>query len=52
MADQKNLCALVTVTEEGAQSLFKQVMKKAPVKLSPENETLLYLNFTKAENEQ
>ncbi|HDY92395.1 MAG TPA: hypothetical protein ENH67_08500 [Pseudoalteromonas sp.] len=52
MADQKNLCALVTVTEEGAQSLFKQVMKKAPVKLSPENETLLYLNFTKAENAQ
>ncbi|MBQ4857750.1 hypothetical protein [Pseudoalteromonas sp. MMG007] len=52
MGEQKNLCALVTVTEEAAQSLFKQVIKKAPVKLSPENETLLYLNFIKAENAQ
>lgn len=52
MGDQKNLCALVTVSEEDTQALFKQVIKQAPVKLSPENETLLYLNFTKAENAQ
>lgn len=49
MGDQKNLCALVTISQEQTQALFKRVMKKAPVKLSPENETLLYLNFTKAE---
>lgn len=49
MGEQKNLCALVTISEEQTQALFKRVMKKAPVKLSPENETLLYLNFTKDE---
>ena len=50
LGEQKNLCALVTISEDNAKSLFKKVMEKAPVKLSPENETLLYLNFTKSEN--
>ncbi len=50
IGEQRNLCALVTLADADAKSLFKKVMKKAPVKLEPDNEALLYLNFIKSEN--
>ena len=46
----KNLCALVTLSEAKSKGLFSQLLQQAPIKLSPENETLLYLNFMKSEN--
>lgn len=48
----KNLCALVTLPEKETKNLFSQLLKSAPIKLDPENETLLYLNFLKSENNQ
>jgi len=51
IANQNNLCALVTISEKNTQELFAKVMKQAPIKLTPENETLLYLNFTKSESD-
>lgn len=50
ISSQNNLCALVTLSEKNTQELFSKIMKKAPITLSPENETLLYLNFSKSEN--
>jgi len=46
----KNLCAMVTLSETKTKELFSQLLKQAPLKLDPENETLLYLNFMKSEN--
>ena len=46
----KNLCTLVTLSEAKSKALFSQLLQQAPIKLSPENETLLYLNFMKSEN--
>ncbi|CAA0342910.1 conserved exported hypothetical protein [Alteromonas alvinellae] len=51
MGQQKNVCALVTVSEDNAKRLFERVINSAPTKLSPEDETLLYLNFLKSENQ-
>ncbi|WP_440876298.1 LPP20 family lipoprotein [Thalassotalea sp. PLHSN55] len=50
LGNQKNLCTMVTISEENTKALFTKVMKQAPVKLDPENETLLYLSFSKSEN--
>ncbi len=46
----KNLCAMVTLSDVKTKELFSQLLKQAPIKLDPENETLLYLNFMKSEN--
>ena len=46
----KNLCAMVTLSDIKTKELFSQLLKQAPIKLDPENETLLYLNFMKSEN--
>jgi hypothetical protein len=46
----KNLCTMVTLSEVKSKELFSQLLKQAPIKLDPENETLLYLNFMKSEN--
>jgi hypothetical protein len=46
----KNLCTMVTLSEVKTKELFSQLLKQAPIKLDPENETLLYLNFMKSEN--
>tara|TARA_Y100001001_G_scaffold157537_1_gene175821 strand:+ start:341 stop:889 length:549 start_codon:yes stop_codon:yes gene_type:complete len=51
IGQQENVCALVTVSEDNAKRLFERVMNSAPTKLSPEDETLLYLNFLKSENQ-
>lgn len=50
MGDQRNLCALVTISENDSKALFKQIMKSAPVELDPSSEALMYLNFLKSEN--
>ena len=50
MDGQRNLCALVTISEEASKALFKQIMKTAPVALDPNSEALMYLNFLKSEN--
>ena len=50
MDNVKNLCTLVTLSEAKSKALFSQLLQQAPIKLSPENETLLYLNFMKSEN--
>ncbi|MCJ8320286.1 MAG: hypothetical protein MJK12_11680 [Colwellia sp.] len=46
----RNLCTMVTLSEEKSKELFAQLIKQAPIKLDPENETLLYLSFMKVEN--
>ena len=46
----KNLCAMVTLSEETTKELFGQLLKQAPVKLDPDNEKLLYSNFIKLKN--
>jgi len=50
MNNVKNLCTLVTLSEKKSKELFSQLLKQAPIKLDPENETLLYLNFMKSES--
>lgn len=50
MNSVKNLCTMVTLSAEKSKELFSQLLKQAPIKLDPENETLLYLNFMKSEN--
>jgi hypothetical protein len=46
----KNLCAMVTLSEETTKELFGQLLKQGPVKLDPDNENLLYSNFIKSKN--
>ena len=46
----RNLCAMVILPEEQTKELFSHLLRQAPIKLDPENETLLYLNFMKSEN--
>lgn len=45
-----NLCVMVTLSENKTKDLFSQLLKQAPIKLDPENETLLYLHFLKSES--
>jgi hypothetical protein len=46
-----NVCVLVTLSEEKTKQLVEKVLKQAPIALSPEDETLLYLSFLKSENQ-
>jgi hypothetical protein len=50
MGENRNLCVLVTISEKDSKNLFAQLLEQAPIKLAPDNETLLYLNFIQAEN--
>lgn len=50
MGENKNLCVLVTLSEDQTKQLVEKVLKEGPVELSPEDETLLYLSFLKSEN--
>lgn len=50
MGNQKNLCALVTISQQNSELLFKKIMHEAPIRLDPESETLMYLKFIQAEN--
>jgi hypothetical protein len=50
MGANRNLCVMVTLSEKNTQKLFAKLLKQAPIKLTPENETLLYLNFLQTGN--
>jgi hypothetical protein len=50
IAKVKNLCAMVTLSEETTKELFGQFLKQAPIKLDTDNEKLLYSNFIKPNN--
>lgn len=47
--NQKNLCVLTTISDKDAQALVTELLNKAPVQLGPENETLMFLKFTRSE---
>lgn len=50
LGDQKNLCTLVTISQENSDLLFRKIVNVAPIQFDPENETLMYLKFIQAEN--
>jgi len=44
----KNLCAMVTLSQNKTKGLFNQLLNKTPFKLNQENESALYSNFIKS----